>query len=66
MGARLWLVAGVGRETETPDAVGVSAVRDDLMRVWLVDAEGGWHTADGRHHASWRELHDRFDLMEVA
>jgi hypothetical protein len=65
-GTRVWLVAGLSAaEPPVPQAVGVVAVRDDLLRVWHVDGAGWWHTADGRHHASWRELHDRFDLMEV-
>lgn len=64
--ARVWLVAGLARtEPPAPDAVGVSAVRDDQLRVWESTGDGRWHTTDGRHHASWHELHDRFDLMEV-
>lgn len=67
MGPRVWLVAGLTNDDEAPSpgAVGVGAVRDNQLRVWHADGDGGWHTADGRHHASWRELHDRFDLMEV-
>jgi hypothetical protein len=39
-------------------------VRDDLMRHWH-PAPGGYRTADSRHHATWAELHARFDLVEV-
>ena len=66
MAARVWLVAGLaGNRTLAPEVVGVTAVRDDQMRVWHTDGDGWWHTADGRHRASWGELHDRFDLVEV-
>lgn len=60
--ARVWLVAGLVA-TGTPADMPV--VRDDLMREWLPGPDHRWHTADGRHHATWRELHTRFDLVEV-
>ena len=64
--ARVWLVAGLAAgATGSPQAVGVGAVRDDQLRVWVLGVDGWWHTADGLHHASWPELHARFDLMEV-
>lgn len=66
MRARVWLVAGLITETTpAPEVVGVTAVRDDQLRVWRLGSDGLWHTADGRHHCSWSELHARFDLMEV-
>lgn len=65
---RVWLVAGLAHDSAAPEpeAVGVSSLRDGQLRVWRSSGDGWWHTADGRHHASWRELHDRFDLMEVS
>ncbi|MCT2587779.1 hypothetical protein [Actinophytocola gossypii] len=59
---RVWLAAGLGA---TPDPVDWPRVRDDLMRRWEPGLDGLWHTADGRHHATWAELHARFDLVEV-
>jgi hypothetical protein len=59
----VWLVAGVAT---TPEPTDHPPVRDDLMRVWEPGQDGRWHTADGRHHADWTELHSRFDLVEVA
>jgi hypothetical protein len=59
MGLRVWL-AGNGQEpADRP------AVRDDQARVWRPD-HGQYHTADNRHHANWRELSARTDLVEVA
>ena len=60
---RVWLVAGTSDASEPADH---PPVRDDLMRVWVSDVDGCYHTADGRHHADWTELHTRFDLVEVA
>ena len=60
---RVWLVAGLGAAAEPADH---PAVRDDLMRGWVPGPDGRYHTLDGRHHASWTELHARFDLVEVA
>nr|WP_052479280.1 hypothetical protein [Kibdelosporangium sp. MJ126-NF4]CEL23347.1 hypothetical protein [Kibdelosporangium sp. MJ126-NF4]CTQ94509.1 hypothetical protein [Kibdelosporangium sp. MJ126-NF4] len=67
MRARVWLAAGpTETEVASPAAVGVVAVRDDQLRVWRSGSDGDWwHTADGLHHATWRELHVRFDLVEV-
>jgi hypothetical protein len=59
---RVWLVAGAGAE---PDPADHPVVRDHLMRQWCPSSDGRYHTADGRHHASWTELHTRFDLVEV-
>jgi hypothetical protein len=59
---RVWLVAGLGN---TPNPVDRPVVRDDLMRQWWPGPDGRYHTADGRHHANWTELHTRFDLVEV-
>lgn len=66
--ARVWLVAGLASTGSdvSPQVVGVCAVRDDQLRVWVAGADGRWHTADGRHHVTWSELHARFDLMEVS
>jgi hypothetical protein len=61
--ARVWLVAGV-RDAPAPQDAPV--VRDDLMRRWELGSDDQWHTTDGRHHATWRELHGRYDLVEVA
>lgn len=60
--ARVWLVAGLGPATAPAD---MPMVRDDLMREWLPGRDHRWHTPDGRHHATWQELHTRFDLVEV-
>ncbi|WP_285182807.1 hypothetical protein [Rhodococcus sp. MEB032] len=59
---RVWLVDGL-RSTPTP--VDSPTVRDGLMRVWYPDTDGGYQTADGRHHSNWQQLHDEFDLVEV-
>lgn len=64
---RVWLVAGMS----TTDATGTApadlpVVRDDLMRTWEPGADNQYHTSDGRHHATWTELHARYDLVEVA
>lgn len=62
-GPRVWLVAGLGH---TPDPDDMPTVRDDQMHVWHFGTDGRLHTADGRHHATWTELHARTDLHEVA
>jgi len=62
---RVWLVAGLST-TDNPAPVDRPVLRDDLMRCWYPDVDGRWHTADGRHHATWTELHTRYDLVEVA
>lgn len=59
---RVWLVAGLADKPEAPDH---PPLWDDLRRVWCYDA-GCYHTADGRHHATWTDLHARYDLIEVA
>jgi hypothetical protein len=59
---RVWLVAGL---RDAPAPVDAVTVRDDLMRTWTPGPDSNWHTADGRHHATWRELHGRYDLVEV-
>jgi hypothetical protein len=61
---RVWLVAGLSTTDNAPRDLPV--VRDDLIRTWHPGADGIYHTADGRHHATWTELHTRFDLVEVA
>lgn len=61
--ARAWLVAGI---CVSPPPADRPVVRDDLMRRWAPGEDGRWHTADGRHHADWTELHARFDLVEVS
>ena len=63
---RVWLVAG-GRIPD-PDPSDLPAVRDDLMHTWRPGADGLMHMTDGSHdhHATWRELRSRYDLVEVA
>ena len=59
---RVWLVAGLDT---TPAPADLPTVRDDLMRTWHPDGAGEFHTTDGRHHATWTDLHARHDLVEV-
>ena len=59
---RVWLVAGLGTHQEPTD---LPVVRDDRCHCWTRGADGRWHTADNRHHATWTELHNRTDLVEV-
>lgn len=58
--ARVWLVAALSNTREPADR---PAVRDDLMRTWLPGGGNGYR--NGRHAATWAELHSRFDLVEV-
>lgn len=60
---RVWLVGRIGT---TPDPSHLPAVRDTWLRTWLPGTDGNYHTADGRHHTTWAELHARCDLVEVA
>jgi hypothetical protein len=60
---RVWLVGTIGT---TPDPADRPAVRDTGMRTWRAGTDGVYHSADGRHHATWAELHARCDLVEVA
>lgn len=70
---RVWLVAGLSTiDTNSDVGDGADAgpvdrpvVRDDLMRTWEPGEGNEWHTSDGRHHATWRELRNRYDLVEV-
>lgn len=58
---RVWLAA-------TPCAVPADrpVVRDQMGRQWGPENHTDCYcTADGRHHADWRELHTLFDLVEV-
>lgn len=59
---RVWLV-GSAPEPE-PDAL--PTVRDTWMRTWRPGPDGRYHSTDGRHHATWTELHSRYDLVEMA
>ena len=59
---RVWLVGHVGTN---PDPVDPPAVRDTCLRTWVPGEDGYYHSADGRHHSTWDELHARFDLIEV-
>jgi hypothetical protein len=59
---RVWLVAGIG---STPDPTDNPTVRDNRMCTWRPGPDGHYHSADGWHHATWSELHTRFDLVEV-
>ncbi|MGH3853145.1 MAG: hypothetical protein ACRDR6_06535 [Pseudonocardiaceae bacterium] len=35
------------------------------MRTWRPGPDGRYRTGDGRHYATWDELHARHDLVEV-
>jgi hypothetical protein len=59
---RVWLVARTG---STPDAADHPLVRDNRMRTWRADPDGTYHSTDGWHHATWAELHNSYDLVEV-
>jgi hypothetical protein len=60
---RVWLV---GSKPEAPDPHRLPTVRDTRMRTWQPGPDGRYHSADGWHHATWTELHSRYDLVEVA
>lgn len=60
---RVWLVAGLGNPAAPADH---PRVRDHFMRCWEPGPDGLYYSADGWHHATWAELHARFDLVEVA
>jgi len=63
---RVWLVAGLSTTPAPTGPLGVlPTVRDDRQLRWVPGADGRWHTPDGRHHATWDELHTRTDLVEV-
>ena len=57
---RVWLVGAASDPADMP------TVRDTRMRTWQPGDDGRYHSADGWHHASWTELHSRYDLVEVA
>jgi protocatechuate 3,4-dioxygenase beta subunit len=57
---RVWLVGAA------PDPEDQPTVRDTRMRTWQPGEDGRYHSSDGWHHATWTELHSRFDLVEVA
>jgi hypothetical protein len=59
---RVWLVAGVGT---APDPVDRPTVRDNRMITWSSGPDGRYHSVGGWHHATWSELHTRFDLVEI-
>jgi hypothetical protein len=59
--ARVWLVAEVGNAPAPTDQ---PTVRDDQMRTWHPGPDGRYSTGDGRHYATWAELHARHDLVE--
>lgn len=60
---RVWLVGTIGT---MPDPTDLPTVRDTWLRTWHPGPDGRYHSADGRHHATWTELHTRYDLVEVA
>lgn len=60
---RVWLVGATGA---TPDPTDRPAVRDTWLRTWVPGDDGTYHSADGRRHATWTELHSWYDLVEVA
>jgi len=59
---RVWLVS----LSFAPDPADHPTVRDNRMVTWRPDPAGRYHSADGHHHATWSELHTRFDLVEVS
>ena len=59
---RVWLVAALCRTAAPADR---PAVRDDLMRTWLPVAGAAYRSSDGKHQATWAQLHAQFDLVEV-
>lgn len=59
---RVWLAVEIGVK---PDPTDTPTVTDDQLRTWHPGPDGLYHTADGRHHATWRELRNRSDLVEV-
>lgn len=59
---RVWLAAADSGSEPLDRPV----VRDQMLRHWLPTADGRWRSADGRHHATWAELHARFDLIETS
>ena len=61
--ARVWLAAGFGGP---PAPTGSDRpVVSDLTRVWIPAQDGEYRTVDGHHHASWAQLHARYDLIEI-
>jgi hypothetical protein len=58
-GSRVWLAGS----SPPPPIDGPTL--SDLTRVWLPSPDGDYRTPDGRHHATWSELHARHDLIEV-
>lgn len=59
---RVWLVVGLDNDPAPTDQ---PVVRDNQIRRWHPGTDGRWHTPDGLHHATWAELHARYDLVEV-
>jgi hypothetical protein len=59
----VWLV---GSALERLDPEHLPTVRDTWMRTWHPGPDGRYHSVDGWHHATWTELHSRYDLVEVA
>jgi hypothetical protein len=59
---RVWLVASL---SAAPDPADHPTVRDNRMVTWRPDPTGRYHSIDGHHHATWSELHARFDLVEI-
>jgi len=56
-----------GRQGITPvDPIDLPIVRDTRIGTWQPGDDGRYHSADGWHHATWIELHSRYDLVEVA
>jgi hypothetical protein len=35
------------------------------MRTWLPVAGAAYRSSDGKHQATWAQLHAQFDLVEV-
>jgi hypothetical protein len=59
---RVWLAGGLG---SAPDPTDYPMVRDNRMRTWRAGDDGRYHSTDGYHQATWTELHERYDLVEV-
>jgi len=61
---RVWLVAGSAGGPSRPGPPEWPVLSDGHRR-WIPDLHGTYHTTDGRHHANWEQLHQRYDLIEV-
>ena len=60
--ARVWLAARPPDPTEPRDR---PVVRDNMMRIWRPEPDGGYCTSAGRHRCEWVRLRSQFDLVEI-